>query len=136
MFGFDGEVLITEIIDAVERIALVPARLFPALLWEPGFVSLSPRREQSGDTRPEGCSALWAGTNALLDALFLPCICVMQGKMPCRGKRLHSLHSGRVLGFERHPPFCSRLSLATALLSKSHFMPISTSLESGSKNLP
>lgn len=136
MFGFSGEVLITEIIDAIERIVPVPARLFPALPREPAFVSLSPKSEQRGDIRPEGCSVPWAEGNALLDALFLPCICVTPCEMPCRGRWPRRLQLGRVLGCGRHPLFCSRLSLVTALLSKSHLMPISTSLESGSKNLP
>ena len=77
MFSFGNEVLITEIINAIERKEAVRARFFPALLlWEPGLGSLFPRSELSGDTRAEGMLSLLGWGNALLDALFLPCILV------------------------------------------------------------
>lgn len=55
MFSFGNEVLITEIIDAIERKEPVPARFFPALLLpQPRLGSLSPRSELSRGTGAEG----------------------------------------------------------------------------------
>lgn len=69
MFSFGGEVLITEIIDAIERKEPGHTRLFPALLWrELGFGGCP---SHGWDTGQEG-----AAGNALLDVFFLPPVLV------------------------------------------------------------
>lgn len=132
MFSFDEEVLITEIIDAIERKEPVRAGSFPAgLRPEPGSGPRGPGESRAAAPRQEGCSA--PGQGEFLSRMPLPSL---NARHTGVGRQQHSPQPGRVLGSGRNPPFCSRLSLLTALLSKSHFMLISTSLESGRENMP
>lgn len=73
MFSFGNEVLITEIIDAIERKEPVRVRSFPALLrQEPGLMSLWPRGELSRDTGAERMLGPTGKRNFFPRCLFLP----------------------------------------------------------------
>lgn len=73
MFSFGGEVLITEIIDAIEGKEPVHTRLFPTLLRrELRFGGCPPH---GWDTGQEGAGP-WAAGDALLDVFFLPHVLV------------------------------------------------------------